>query len=687
MRSKKSREKRANIITCLGRAGFGLTLAVFALTAPVRAATYTVTNTNDDGPGSLRAAVAAANASPEDDLVTFNISSCPNSVCTIVLKAGELTVYAASSAGKLTVSNLSGPASLIVSGNNASRIFNVPIGGELELKGLTLRNGLENLGGAIYSEGILSISNCIIRNNTTDSSWYMASGGGIYSYFGKLSIDSSEITGNRAESGSGIFSVGGPLTIADSTISENNCVAYGAGIYVSTVNSRAVISNSTISRNICGAMYSSGGGVSVGPSNLWEPNHNNPLHLINVTITQNYARWGGGIASHSVPMGYKDASATFRNSILAENTAGQAAHAQNDEILLIYNLGNNIIGGAAVLGPLANNGGATRTHRLLPGSPAINAGNNCVQVANGCGDGNPALATDQRGQARVGTVDIGAYEFAASRAVPFDYDGDGRTDVSVFRPANGTWYLNGSQAGPHGAVWGVAADLIGPGDYDGDGRVDIAVFRPSNGRWYILRSSDSSFSSVTLGEDGDIPSTGDFGGDGISDVAVFRPSDGTFSYVGHTSSTFSFGQHGSPVVGDYDGDGISDLALFRAEDGVWLIRRSTTGDVIGYQFGLSTDRVVPADYDGDGTTDVAVYRPSEGRWYIANSGSPTHSTVQFGTSGDIPVPGDYDGDGRADIAIFRPSDGTWWIDRSTAGLVVVQWGQNGDKPTPSAFGN
>jgi hypothetical protein len=143
-----------------------------------------------------------------------------------------------------------------------------------------------------------------------------------------------------------------------------------------------------------------------------------------------------------------------------------------------------------------------------------------------------------------------------------------------------------------------------------------------------------------------------------------------------------------PVMGDYDGDGRDDIAVFRPSTGVWIIRRSNTNDIIGYQFGVSTDKVVPADYDGDGKTDIAVYRPSEGRWYIANSGgNPAHSIYQFGAADDIPVPGDHDGDGRADIAVFRPSDGTWWIDRTSAGLIVQQFGQNGDRPTQNAFGN
>jgi hypothetical protein len=141
-----------------------------------------------------------------------------------------------------------------------------------------------------------------------------------------------------------------------------------------------------------------------------------------------------------------------------------------------------------------------------------------------------------------------------------------------------------------------------------------------------------------------------------------------------------------PAVGDYDGDGKADIAVFRPSTGIWSISRSTAGEY-GIAFGQNGDKVVEGDYDGDGKTDVAVFRPSNGVWYVANIVANIFSAVQFGNSTDIPVPGDYDGDGKTDQAIFRPADGNWWLNRSSAGVTVVQWGQNGDKPTPSAFGN
>ncbi|HVE56711.1 MAG TPA: M36 family metallopeptidase [Pyrinomonadaceae bacterium] len=264
-----------------------------------------------------------------------------------------------------------------------------------------------------------------------------------------------------------------------------------------------------------------------------------------------------------------------------------------------------------------------------------------------------------------------------------DFDGDGKTDLSVFRPSEGNWYLNRSTAGFTVANWGVSTDVLTPGDYDGDGKADLGIFRPSTGQWYILRSSDGGFSAPTFGASGDIPVQGDYDGDGKADIAVFRPSTNVWyiSNSGGGSTITAFGASGDiPVRGDYDGDGKTDIAIYRA--GAWWIARST-GGVSVTNFGNGTDKAVPADYDGDNKDDVAVYRPSEGKWYILRSSNGAVDFITFGLSTDIPVPGDYDGDGKDDTAVYR--NGTWWLNQSTAGVVSAAFGLSTDTAIPTRY--
>ncbi|MFN0277661.1 MAG: FG-GAP repeat domain-containing protein [Pyrinomonadaceae bacterium] len=271
-----------------------------------------------------------------------------------------------------------------------------------------------------------------------------------------------------------------------------------------------------------------------------------------------------------------------------------------------------------------------------------------------------------------------------------DFDGDGKTDISVFRPSTGAWYLQQSQAGFFGTQFGLSTDKIAPADYDGDGRTDIAVYRPSNGVWYKLDSSTNTVSYSVFGISEDLPTPADYDADGRADISVFRPSTGTWYRQNSSNNSFfglKFGlSEDKPTVGDFDGDGKSDIAVFRPSTGVWYRINSSTNSFFGEQFGLSIDQTVPADYDGDGKTDLAVFRPSNGFWYIKNSANSTYSFVPFGLSEDIPTPGDFDADGKADLSVFRPSTGTWYRqntwDNSFAGL---QFGTTEDRPTQVAF--
>lgn len=270
-----------------------------------------------------------------------------------------------------------------------------------------------------------------------------------------------------------------------------------------------------------------------------------------------------------------------------------------------------------------------------------------------------------------------------------DIDGDLKSDVAIYRPSNGYYYvLNSSNNSFREQPLGADGDVPVPEDYDGDNIVDLAVFRQFNGGWFYLRSSDGTAVTNFWGTNGDIPAAGDFDGDAKADLTVFRPGSGTWFTLrstGGNPSVINFGVNGDkPVAGDYDGDGKYDIALWRDSDGIWYRINSSNGSFNAVRWGLPGDKPTPGDFDGDGRIDHTVFRESDGNWYRLQSSNGAVNVRQWGITGDLPATGDYDGDGREDIAVFRPSTGTWWIFRSSNSTGIgVQWGQAGDVPVPS----
>ena len=272
-----------------------------------------------------------------------------------------------------------------------------------------------------------------------------------------------------------------------------------------------------------------------------------------------------------------------------------------------------------------------------------------------------------------------------------DYDGDGRTDYSVFRLSNNTFYVMfNNTLNTITQQFGLAGDDIQtPGDYDGDGRTDFAVWRSSTGVFYVLRSTTNTLQSQPFGQPGDEPVARDYDADNRTDFAVVRRTGGQMVWyiLNSINGSFRAEQFGldTDIVapGDYDGDGRFDLAVQRntGMQSTFFINQSTAG-FRAEQFGLAGDLVVPGDYDGDGKTDIAVYRQATtSTWFIRQSYDGGFRSVQFGNKSDFTAQGDYDGDGRTDVAVYRPTTGTFFVLRSTNGL-PFSWtfGQNGDYP-------
>jgi len=289
----------------------------------------------------------------------------------------------------------------------------------------------------------------------------------------------------------------------------------------------------------------------------------------------------------------------------------------------------------------------------------------------------------------------------------FDFDGDGKTDISIFRPSTRVWWiLNSSNGGVQTFQFGNPGDRLAPGKYSGlgtagnpirpNGATEVGTWSPMQGQWCVYERNPAPppappfiYVCYSIGNPNDIVVSGDFDGDEKDDAAVFC-GDQMVWIIRNSSNgqqiTKQFGlSTDSPVPADYDGDGKTDIAIFRPSNGQWWIERSSDGGIYALQFGVSTDRAVPADYTGDGKADFAVWRPSNGGWYILRSENYSFYGFQFGTGGDVPVQGDYDGDGKSDGAVYRPGTNVWYILRSSGGVQYTQFGTGNDIPVPSVY--
>ncbi len=355
-----------------------------------------------DGLTSLREAIAFANATPGTlDEITFSDGTAGThdfhnaTPDTITLGGAQLSIKS-----DIIISG-PGPDLLTVSGNNASRVFQIASGvHDVTFDSLTIANGSAADGGGISNKSVGTVN--VVDSKLTGNQ-ATQEGGAIHTSNGTLTIANSTISGNSADNstggGGGIANIAstGTLIVISSTItanSANDSFAGGGGVI--NVGFLTVV-NSTISGNSADATTFGGGGIL----------SNTNVTITNSTIIGNTAEdaAGGGVNLDA-------GTATINNSIISGNTAGTG-----DNIDGTHTGNNNLIdaGISTILDTnLTDNGGPTLTHALLPGSPAINAGDNSLAVDE---NGAP-LTTDQRGTgfARIigGMVDIGAMEAPAA---------------------------------------------------------------------------------------------------------------------------------------------------------------------------------------------------------------------------------------------------------------------------------
>jgi Bacterial Ig-like domain len=335
-------------------------MAVVVLASPAWAATYTVKNTNDAGPGSLRQAIIDANTNTGSaDTINFDAMSLGSSA-TITLTSGQLPPI--TDVAGLTIDG--GSADITISGNEQYRVFLVDSGAKLTLSNLTVANGNSGFeddgrGGGIYNGqgGTVTVSNSTLSGNSAGNG---NGGGGIYNGgFGTLEVINSTLSGNSSnDSGGGIFSRTGTVTVSNSTLSDNSA-PIGGGIL--TMGDTLEVSNSTLSGNSA----SEGGGIYDSGADT--------ITVSNSTLSDNSAPIGGGNCDG-----------------VGDGTIANGGYNLDSDTSCGFGTNNNSLSGVdPMLGPLADNGGPTKTHALLAGSPAIDKGNSSFEAT-----------TDQRGLPR-----------------------------------------------------------------------------------------------------------------------------------------------------------------------------------------------------------------------------------------------------------------------------------------------
>ncbi|MEH1980242.1 MAG: hypothetical protein V7L27_13380 [Nostoc sp.] len=299
--------------------------------------TFTVTNTNNSGTGSLRQAVLDANALSGKDIINFGGLFTDGLAHTISLTGSSLSIT-----DNLTIEGTN-PSLLTIKDDSASRVFDIASGVTSAINGLTITNSYDEAGGGggISNEGVLTLSNSIITGNTAksnttdpDNGYLLGEGGGIHNT-GSLTVNHSIITGNTADQGGGGIYNDGSLIVNYSTMTGNTADQGGGGIQTNYFDGTSMMPITTLNYStIAGNTASSGGGIqssgslTVNYSSITDntaaysgggiQSDDNPVTVNHSNISGNTAEYGGGI---NITDGIGGTPISVSNSSISDNTA------------------------------------------------------------------------------------------------------------------------------------------------------------------------------------------------------------------------------------------------------------------------------------------------------------------------------------------------------------------------------
>ncbi len=693
------------------------------ISLPAGAATFTVTNLNDSGTGSLRQAISDANATRGTDTIAFQTGLTG----TITLTSGQMNIN-----DDLTLQG-PGVSVLAISGNNASRVFSIKAGINVFISNLTLKDGRDPCCGAaiVMGRASLTITNVTLTNHTavsgaaiyndvgggglmgrqltivdsifsnnSASEW----GGAIYNIdVGTITVENSTFTNNSAQyDGGAIYNVG-KLAISNTTLSGNSASKTGGGLYNIGI---VTVENSTFTNSL--AQYDGGAIYNIGN-----------LTISDSTLSGNSAsRIGGGL--YNIGIVLDSGIVTLINSTLFGNSAGYAGGGVSnfDGILTITN--STIFGNSAgVYGGGIDNTGvgasdisiATVINSTVSGNSADIGGGlflyrgslklgNSVIAGNKAKDGKEIMK-----YSGLGLISQGHNLFGENgnsglvNANPIDSD---IILPGIIATAIGPLTNNGGPTLTHlpvagGPVIDAGDNTLLPADITTDqrgygpriigGTVDIGSVEAGS----ILPPADATAVGVFRSGTWFLDANGNGAWDGCQqdgglDLCLF----GTFGTTGDM-----------PAAGHWDGGVQSSIGVLRSGTGEWFIDRNGNRQWDGcvadgcYRFGAPGDWPAAGDWTGTGFAKIGVFR--HGQWYLDANGNGQWDgcgvdlCFAFGQFGDLPVAGNWDGGSKAGVGVFRA--GTWYLDYNGNGqwdgcqqdggqdqCLYGSFGQGGDLP-------